>query len=34
LILPVNAGDVAGFVATAMTVLEKTRQAQALAKSQ
>jgi regulator of protease activity HflC (stomatin/prohibitin superfamily) len=33
LILPVNAGDVAGFVATAMTVLEKTRQAQAAAKN-
>ena len=33
LILPANAGDVASFVATAMTVLDKTRQAQAAAKS-
>ncbi|MGH8705622.1 MAG: SPFH domain-containing protein [Burkholderiales bacterium] len=32
LILPVSAGDVAGFVATAMTVLEKTRAAAAAAK--
>jgi regulator of protease activity HflC (stomatin/prohibitin superfamily) len=32
LILPASAGDVAGFVATAMTVLEKTRQAAAAAK--
>jgi regulator of protease activity HflC (stomatin/prohibitin superfamily) len=32
LILPASAGDVAGIVATAMTVLEKTRQAQAAAK--
>jgi regulator of protease activity HflC (stomatin/prohibitin superfamily) len=32
LILPASAGDVAGFVATAMTVLEKTKQAQAVAK--
>jgi len=32
LILPANAGDVAGMVATAMTVLDKTRQAQAAAK--
>jgi regulator of protease activity HflC (stomatin/prohibitin superfamily) len=32
LILPANAGDVAGMVATAMTVLDKTRQAQAVAK--
>ena len=32
LILPASAGDVAGFVATAMTVLEKTRHAQAAAK--
>jgi regulator of protease activity HflC (stomatin/prohibitin superfamily) len=32
LILPASAGDVAGFVATAMTVLDKTRQAQAAAK--
>ena len=33
LILPAQAGDVAGMVATAMTVLDKTRQAQAAAKS-
>ena len=33
LILPASAGDVAGFVATAMTVLDKTRQAQAAAKA-
>ena len=33
LILPVNAGDVAGMVATAMTVLDKTRQGQAAAKA-
>ena len=32
LILPANAGDVAGMVATAMTVLDKTRQGQAAAK--
>ena len=32
LILPASAGDVAGIVATAMTVLDKTRQAQAAAK--
>jgi regulator of protease activity HflC (stomatin/prohibitin superfamily) len=32
LILPASAGDVAGMVATAMTVLDKTRQAQAAAK--
>jgi regulator of protease activity HflC (stomatin/prohibitin superfamily) len=32
LILPANAGDVAGMVATAMTVLHKTRQEQAAAK--
>src|SRR5687767_11586654 len=32
LILPANAGDVAGMVATAMTVLDKTKQAQAAAK--
>ena len=32
LIMPANAGDVAGLVATAMTVLDKTRQAQAAAK--
>ena len=32
LILPASAGDVAGIVATAMTVLEKTRHAQAAAK--
>jgi regulator of protease activity HflC (stomatin/prohibitin superfamily) len=33
LILPANAGDVAGMVATAMTVLHKTRQDQAAAKA-
>jgi regulator of protease activity HflC (stomatin/prohibitin superfamily) len=33
LILPANAGDVAGMVATAMTVLDRTRQAQAGAKA-
>ena len=33
LILPANAGDVAGMVATAMTVLDKTRQVQAAAKA-
>ena len=33
LILPAQAGDVAGMVATAMTVLDKTRQAQAAAKA-
>ena len=33
LIIPASAGDVAGFVATAMTVLDKTRQAQAAAKA-
>src|SRR5262245_61405312 len=33
LILPAHAGDVAGMVATAMTVLDKTRQAQAAAKA-
>jgi regulator of protease activity HflC (stomatin/prohibitin superfamily) len=33
LILPANAGDVAGVVATAMTVLDRTRQAQAVAKA-
>src|SRR3954465_12374932 len=32
MIIPANAGDVAGFVATAMSVLERTRQAQAAAK--
>src|SRR5207253_2634015 len=32
LILPANAGDLAGVVATAMTVLDRTRQAQAVAK--
>jgi len=32
LILPASAGDVAGIVATAMTVLDKTRQAQVAAK--
>ncbi len=32
LILPANAGDVGSMVATAMTVLDKTRQAQAVAK--
>jgi regulator of protease activity HflC (stomatin/prohibitin superfamily) len=33
LIIPANAGDVAGMVATAMTVLDRTRQAQAVAKA-
>jgi regulator of protease activity HflC (stomatin/prohibitin superfamily) len=33
LILPASAGDVAGIVATAMTVLDKTKQAQAAAKA-
>jgi regulator of protease activity HflC (stomatin/prohibitin superfamily) len=33
LIVPASAGDVAGFVATAMTVLDKTRQAQGAAKT-
>jgi regulator of protease activity HflC (stomatin/prohibitin superfamily) len=33
LILPASAGDVGSFVATAMTVLDKTRQAQSAAKS-
>jgi regulator of protease activity HflC (stomatin/prohibitin superfamily) len=33
LILPANAGDVAGMVATAMTVLHKTRQEQSAAKA-
>jgi regulator of protease activity HflC (stomatin/prohibitin superfamily) len=33
LIVPASAGDVAGFVATAMTVLDRTRQAQAAAKA-
>jgi regulator of protease activity HflC (stomatin/prohibitin superfamily) len=33
LIVPASAGDVAGFVATAMTVLDKTRQAQTAAKA-
>jgi len=33
LIIPASASDVAGFVATAMTVLDKTRQAQAAAKA-
>ncbi|HEX9397256.1 MAG TPA: stomatin-like protein [Burkholderiales bacterium] len=32
LIVPASASDVAGFIATAMTVLDKTRQAQAAAK--
>ena len=32
LILPANVGDVAGMVATAMTVLDKTKHAQAAAK--
>ena len=32
LIIPASVGDVAGFVATAMTVLDKTRQAQTAAK--
>jgi regulator of protease activity HflC (stomatin/prohibitin superfamily) len=33
LIIPASVGDVAGFVATAMTVLDKTRQAQGAAKA-
>jgi regulator of protease activity HflC (stomatin/prohibitin superfamily) len=33
LIIPTSASDVAGFIATAMTVLDKTRQAQAAAKA-
>ncbi len=33
LIVPTSASDVAGFIATAMTVLDKTRQAQAAAKA-
>jgi regulator of protease activity HflC (stomatin/prohibitin superfamily) len=33
LIIPANAGDVAGVIATAMSVLEKTRQGQAAAKA-
>jgi regulator of protease activity HflC (stomatin/prohibitin superfamily) len=33
LIVPASAGDIAGFVATAMTVLDKTRQAQAVGKA-
>jgi regulator of protease activity HflC (stomatin/prohibitin superfamily) len=33
LIIPTSASDVAGFLATAMTVLDKTRQAQAAAKA-
>jgi len=33
LIIPTNAGDVAGFVATAMSVLDRTRQAQGGAKT-
>jgi hypothetical protein len=33
MIIPGNAGDIAGFVATAMAVLDKTRQAQAAAKA-
>jgi regulator of protease activity HflC (stomatin/prohibitin superfamily) len=32
LVIPTTASDVAGFLATAMTVLDKTRQAQAAAK--
>jgi regulator of protease activity HflC (stomatin/prohibitin superfamily) len=32
MIIPANASDIAGFVATAMTVLDKTKQAQASAK--
>ena len=32
LVIPASVGDVAGFVATAMTVLEKTKQTQAAAK--
>jgi regulator of protease activity HflC (stomatin/prohibitin superfamily) len=33
LVVPASASDVAGFVATAMTVLDKTRQAQGAAKA-
>jgi regulator of protease activity HflC (stomatin/prohibitin superfamily) len=33
LIIPANAADIGGFIATAMTVLDKTRQGQAAAKS-
>jgi len=33
LVIPASVGDVAGFVATAMTVLDKTRQGQAAAKA-
>ena len=33
LVIPASVGDVAGFVATAMTVLDKTRQAQAAGKA-
>ena len=33
LVIPASVGDVAGFVATAMTVLDKTRQAQGAAKA-
>ena len=33
LIIPTSASDVAGFIATAMTVLDKTRHAQAAAKA-
>jgi regulator of protease activity HflC (stomatin/prohibitin superfamily) len=33
MIIPTNAGDVAGFVATAMSVLDRTRQAQTAAKT-
>jgi hypothetical protein len=33
LILPTNAADIAGVVATAMTVLDKTRQPPAVAKA-
>jgi regulator of protease activity HflC (stomatin/prohibitin superfamily) len=32
LVIPANTGDVAGLIATAMTVMEKTRQAQSAAK--
>ncbi len=32
LIIPTNVGDVAGVIATAMTVLEKTRSGQSAAK--
>jgi len=34
MIVPANAGDIAGFVATAMAVLDKARQAQSAAKAQ